>query len=103
MPRPKFTLASRDGREFIFTIDPDLLKKQRLLQRGDKVVKLSRKSPHNQADMMMLWEYVQQTRRLWRLTPPANADWYIAVRGTARSNGYSIGQSRRNQLPPSEN
>ena len=95
-------MASRDGREFIFTIDPELLKKQRLLQRGDKVVKLSRRSPHNHADMMMLWEYVMQSRRLWRLTPPANADWYIAVRGTARTNPYRLGQSRRAQLPPSD-
>jgi|GEM_PF-4178113 len=99
-PAPKFTLSARDGREFIFTIDPALLKKQRLIQRGDRVVRLSRKSPHNQADMMMLWEYVQQTRRLWRLTPPASADWYIAVRGTARQPAFSIGPSRRTQLPP---
>jgi hypothetical protein len=97
-PAPKFTLASRDGREFTFTIAPNLLKKQRLLQRGDKVFDISGLSPRSHADASMLWEYVMFSRRLWRVTPPSNAKWYVAVRGTRRQSRIGIETKRGKQL-----
>ncbi len=101
-PAPRFTVAGRDGREFTFTIDPNMLKKQRLLQRGDKVLKVSSISPRSHADVSMLWEYVLHTRRLWRVTPPSTVEWYVAVRGAKKTGtGFRVAEPKRSQLPSS--
>lgn len=80
LPAPKFTLASSDGSAYTFTTHPNLMKQQRLIGRGDKVMKLSRVSPTSVMDAALLWEFVMTSRRLWRVTPPRNAEWYLVVR-----------------------
>lgn len=97
-PAPKFTLASRDGREFIFTVDPDLLKKQRLIDRRDKVLKLSKASATGATDAAMLWEYVMASRRLWRVTPPRNLEWFLVVRPGRMPAAYQVAAPARKQL-----
>jgi len=97
-PAPKFTLASRDGREFIFTIDPDLLKKQRLINRHDKVLRLSKASPSCAMDLAMLWEFVMVTRQLWRVTPPRHSNWYLIVRQGRVPAGYQVVAPKQKQL-----
>jgi hypothetical protein len=97
-PAPKFTLASRDGTEFIFTIDPALLKKQRLVDKHDKVVKLSQVSSTSKMDVSMLWEYVMASRRLWRVTPPRHAEWYLIVRAGRAPAGLQIAAPKPKQL-----
>lgn len=96
-PAPKFTFASRDGREFIFTIDPDLLKKQRLIDRQDKVLKLSKTSSTSATDVTMLWEYVMASRRLWRVTPPRQSEWYLVVRQGRVPAAYQIAAPKPKQ------
>lgn len=97
-PSPKFTLAGRDGREFVFTVNPDLLKKQRLMSREDTLVKLSRVSPTSRMDVSMLWEYVMASRRLGRVTPPRQAEWYLIVRPARVPAGYQINAPKPKQL-----
>lgn len=97
-PAPKFTVASRDGREFIFTIDPNLMKKQRLIDRQDKVLKLSKVSPTSIMDVAMLWEFVMTSRRLWRVTPPRQAEWYLVVRQGRVPVAYQIAAPKPKQL-----
>ncbi len=97
-PAPKFTLASRDGREFIFTVNPGLLKKQRLIDRQDKVLKLSKSSPTGTMDVLMLWEYVMTSRRLWRVTPPRQSEWYLIVRAGRVPASYQIAAPKPKQL-----
>jgi hypothetical protein len=89
-PAPKFTLASRDGREFIFTVNPRLLKQQRLIDRHAKVLKLSKKAVTSAIDVAMLWEYVMATRRLARVTPPRQAPWYLVIRPGRMPAGFRV-------------
>jgi hypothetical protein len=93
-PTPKFTVVSRDGREFIFTVNPKILKKMRLVKPGDKIVNITHVSATSRMDVQALWDYIVRSRNMWSATPPSKAEWYVVVRQANR--GVSTGQYKLN-------
>ena len=79
-PSPKFTILLRDKREVVFTTSPRLMKKVKLIRRGDRVVDVTARSLSNHIDAGILWYYMLATRNLARVTPPSSAHWYVVVR-----------------------
>ncbi len=93
-PTPKFTVVSRDGREFIFTVNPKILKKMRLVKPGDKIVNITNVSATSRMDVQALWDYIVRSRNMWSATPPSKAEWYVVVRQANR--GVNAGQYKLN-------
>ena len=93
-PTPKFTVVSRDGREFIFTVNPKILKKMRLVKPGDKIVNITNISATSRMDVQALWDYIVRSRNMWSATPPSKAEWYVVVRQANR--GVATGQYKLN-------
>jgi hypothetical protein len=93
-PTPKFTVVSRDGREFIFTVNPKILKKMRLVRPGDKIVNITNVSATSRMDVQALWDYIVRSRNMWSATPPSKAEWYVVVRQPNR--GVGTGQYKLN-------
>lgn len=91
-PTPKFTVVSRDGREFIFTVNPKILKKMRLVKPGDKIINITNVSATSRMDVQALWDYIVRSRNMWSATPPSKAEWYVVVRQSNRGvSQYKLG------------
>ena len=105
-PAPKFTVVSRDGREFVFTIDPKSMKKMKLLKKGDRIIEITNLSPTAQMDVQTLWDFVVNTRNMWTATPPHRATWYVIVRISNRRPSpppmYRIGANGRRAGGPAQ-
>lgn len=105
-PAPKFTVVARDGREFVFTIDPKTMKKMKLLKKGDRIIEITSLSPTAQMDVQTLWDFVVNTRNMWTATPPGRATWYVIVReGNRRASPppmYRIGPNNRRMGGPAQ-
>ncbi len=105
-PSPKFTIVSRDGREFVFTIDPKAMKKMKLLKKGDRIIEVTNLSPTARMDVQTLWDFVVNTRNMWTATPPNRATWYVIVRISNRRPSpppmYRIGANNRRQGGPAQ-
>ena len=103
-PAPKFTVVSRDGREFVFTIDPKSMKKMKLLKKGDRIIEVTSLSPTARMDVQTLWDFVVNTRNMWTATPPHRATWYVIVRVSNRRPSpppmHRIGPGSRRQGAP---
>jgi hypothetical protein len=96
-PYLKFTILIRDGlagsgREIVFTTDPGLLRKLKLIRRGDKVVDVSKRSRAAHADAGLLWRAALAERNHEPVTPPMVAHWYLVARAAPR-------HSSRRSLP----
>ncbi len=105
-PSPKFTVVSRDGREFVFTIDPKAMKKMKLLKKGDRIIEVTNLSPTARMDVQTLWDFVVNTRNMWTATPPNRATWFVIVRTSNRRPSpppmYRIGANTRRQGGPAQ-
>jgi hypothetical protein len=87
-PSPRFTLITRDGREVVFTTDPRVMRKVKLIRRGDRVVDVSALSPTSRTEAAMLWEYVLGAHNMSHAAAPSSAHWYVVVRSAgARASG----------------
>jgi hypothetical protein len=95
-PTPKFTIVARDGREFLFTVNPKILKKMRVIKPGDRIVNITNVSPTSRMDVLALWDYIVRSRNMWSATPPSRAEWFVVVRQTNRGIGqYRLGSGAR--------
>jgi hypothetical protein len=92
-PNPRFSLVTRDGRTIIFTTDVRLLRKAKIIRRGDRVVDISARSAQNHASAGALWHQVLAIRNMWHITPPSKAHWYVVERGKGKKVSKVRGQS----------
>jgi hypothetical protein len=90
----RFTLMTRDGRTVTFTTNPKLMKKIKLIRRGDMVVNISKLSATNHAEVGILWQAILAQRSIPRVTPPTTTPWYVVVRDTSQRNGSGRGGHR---------
>ena len=90
----RFTLMTRDGRTVTFTTNPRLMKKIKLIRRGDKVVNVSRISATDHAEVSLLWQAILAQRSLPRVTPPSTTPWFVVVRDAVQRNGTGRGGRR---------
>ena len=87
----RFTLMTRDGRTVTFTTNPRLMKRIKLIRRGDKVVNVSRLSAADHVEVNLLWQAILTQRSMPRVTPPSTTPWYVVVRDTVQRNGPTRG------------
>jgi hypothetical protein len=83
------------------------MKKMHLIERGNKVVDISRLSRTSHLDAELLWTHVLDRRNLPHVAVPANVHWYIVMRAVAprgRSTGNGLLRPGNvpflDQLPP---
>ena len=100
-PNPRFSLVTRDGRTIIFTTDVRLLRKAKIIRRGDRVVDISARSPADHANAGVLWHQVLAIRNMWHVTPPSRAHWYVVGRGKSVSKvrGQAISEMPFLRIP----
>ncbi len=96
-PYLKFTLLTHDaiaqsGREIIFTTNPGLMKRVKLIGRGDRIIDVTRRSASTHADVGSLWRVALSQRHHENVVPPASAHWYVVARAAPR-------HSSRRSLP----
>lgn len=100
-PNPRFSLVTRDGRIIIFTTDVRLLRKAKIIRRGDRVVDISARSPVNHANAGVLWHQVLAIRNMWHVTPPSRSHWFVVERGKSISKvrGQAISEMPFLRIP----
>lgn len=100
-PNPRFSLVTRDGRTIIFTTDIRLLRKAKIIRRGDRVVDISARSPATHANVGVLWHQVLAIRNMWHVTPPSKAHWFVVERGKSVSKvrGQAISEMPFLRIP----
>ncbi|MEO6061815.1 MAG: vWA domain-containing protein [Thermoflexales bacterium] len=101
-PYLKFTLLTRDGiahggREIIFTTNPGLMKRVKLIQHGDRIIDLTRRSASAHADAGLLWRAALNQRGHESVVPPTSAHWYVVARAATR---YSSRRGLPGSLDP---
>ena len=92
-PNPRFSVVTRDGRTIIFTTDLNLLRKAKIIRRSDRAVDISARSPANHARAGALWHQVLVIRKMWHVTPPSKAHWYVVERGKGKRVSKVRGQA----------
>ncbi len=85
-PNPRFSVVTRDGRTIIFTTDPRLLRRAKIIRHGDRVIDITSRSTQSHAGAGDLWRQVVTIRNMWHYTPPSRAHWYVAVRSRTKKN-----------------
>ncbi len=95
-PVMKFTLVTDEGNEIVFTTDPNMLRKTRLIRPGDRVVDVTALSAANGIAADVLWTHVLDLRNMRRVAPPASAHWHVVVR---RSSAAAAGEGAASAAP----
>ena len=88
-PYLKFTVLTRDGigydgREVVFTTNPGLMKKLKLIRRGDRIMDITRRSASAHADAGLLWRAALAQRNQENVVPPSAAHWYVVAAAKPR-------------------
>jgi hypothetical protein len=88
-PAPRFTVAGVDGRTYLFTIAPDLLRRAGMLKRREQVVVLDAAlSPAVRQEVQAVWDHLA-SQRLREQAPvlPRQAEWFLIVREAREAKG----------------
>jgi len=85
-PVPRFTVAGRDGRSYLFTTSPEALRRVKVVGRRERATPLDAAlSPAARVEVQAVWDHLA-AQRLRGQAPvlPRRAEWFLVVRGAAR-------------------
>ena len=89
-PAPRFTVAGKDRREYLFTTSPEALRKVGLLGRKEEAIPLDGSlHPAVRAEVQAVWDHLAERRLRGQAVPvlPRQAGWYLIVRERKEGKG----------------
>ena len=80
-PAPRFTVAGKDGRLYLFTTSPEALRRKVGLVgwKGEAVPLDASLHPAARAEVQAVWEHLAERRLRERPVLPRQAEWFLVV------------------------